>query len=122
MSFLFPAMLAGLAALSIPVVLHLIARQKFPVLDFPTIRLLEGERRTNTLAMRLVDVGQLLLRLLVLALIIVRAVAVEPAGDTQPRDRPRRLGRDDANDRSTQRQGKNHRFRSGQTTGDGVAQ
>ena len=71
MNFLFPAMLAGFAAISIPVVLHLIARQKFPVLDFPTIRLLEGERRTNTLAMRLVDVGQLLLRLLVLALIIL---------------------------------------------------
>jgi hypothetical protein len=71
MSFLFPAMLAGFAALSIPVVLHLIARQKFPVLDFPTIRLLEGERRTNTLALRLVDVPQLLLRLLVLALLIL---------------------------------------------------
>ncbi len=71
MSFLFPAMLAGLASLAVPVVLHLIARQKFPVLDFPSIRLLDGERRTNTLAPRLIDVAQLLLRLLVLALLIL---------------------------------------------------
>ena len=71
MNILFPAMLAGLLSLAIPVVLHLIARQKFPVIDFPTIRLLEGERRTNTLAPRLVDVPQLLLRLLVLLLIIL---------------------------------------------------
>ena len=71
MSFLFPAMLAGLASLALPVVLHLIARQKFPVLHFPTIRLLEGERRANTLAPRLVDVWQLILRLLVLLLIVL---------------------------------------------------
>src|SRR5204863_3478657 len=71
MTALFPAMLAGLAALAVPVVLHLIARQRFPVLDFPSIRLLRGERRTNTLAPRLVDVGQLLLRLLVLLLIVL---------------------------------------------------
>lgn len=71
MSFLFPAMLAGLASLAVPIVLHLIARQRFPVLDFPSIRLLQGEHRTNTLAPRLVDVMQLLLRLLVLALLVL---------------------------------------------------
>jgi len=71
MTALFPLMLAGLASLALPVVLHLIARQKFPVQDFPTIRLLEGERRSNTLAPRLVDVPQLLLRLLVLMLIVL---------------------------------------------------
>src|ERR1700722_3250717 len=71
MSFLFPAMLAGLASLALPVILHLIARQKFPVMDFPSIRLLQGENRTNTLAPKLVDIVQLLLRLLVLALIVL---------------------------------------------------
>lgn len=71
MNALFPAMLAGLASLALPIVLHLIARQRFPVQDFPTIRLLEGERRTNTLAPRLVDVPQLLIRLFLLLLIIL---------------------------------------------------
>ena len=72
MNFLFPAMLAGLASLSLPVILHLIARQRFPVLDFPTIRLLQGENRTNTLAQSWSTFSQtLLLRLLVLTLLIL---------------------------------------------------
>ena len=50
---LFPWMLAGLGSLALPVILHLIARQKFPVMDFPSIRLLQGENRTNTLALTL---------------------------------------------------------------------
>ncbi|MGD0094463.1 MAG: BatA domain-containing protein, partial [Planctomycetota bacterium] len=71
MSLLAPAMLAGAAALAIPVVLHLIARHRFPVRDFPTIRLLQYERRTNVFAWKLVDLRQLLLRLLVLALLVL---------------------------------------------------
>lgn len=71
MSFLFPAMLVGLAGLSIPVILHLIARHKYPVQDFPTISLLRYERRDNAFARRLVDPWQLLLRLLVLALLVL---------------------------------------------------
>jgi hypothetical protein len=69
MSFLYPAMLAGLAGLAVPVILHLIARHKFPVRDFPSVRLLREERRTNVFAWRLVDPLQLLLRLLVLRLL-----------------------------------------------------
>ena len=66
MSLLFPAMLAGLAALAVPVIIHLIARHRFPVLDFPSIRLLQRDERANVFAPRLVDKAQLLLRLLVL--------------------------------------------------------
>lgn len=71
MSFLYPAMLAGLAALAAPIALHLIAKHRFPIHDFPSIRLLQADIKTNVFAPRLVDVGQLLLRLLVLALIVL---------------------------------------------------
>ncbi len=71
MSFLFPAMLAGFAALAVPTIIHLIARHKYPVLNFPSLRLLRYERRDNAFANRLVDPLQLLLRLLVLALLVL---------------------------------------------------
>src|SRR2546421_5872802 len=71
MNFLFPAMLAGLAGLGIPIALHLIAKHKFPVRDFPTLRLLLRDERTNVFAPRLIDPWQLLLRLLVLALLVL---------------------------------------------------
>jgi len=71
MSFLFPAMLAGLAGLAIPVVIHLIARHRYQVQEFPSLRLLEPDERSNVFAMRLVDAGQLLLRLLVLLLLVL---------------------------------------------------
>lgn len=71
MSFLFPAMLAGLAGLLIPIALHLIARHRFPVKDFPSIRLLHREERSNVFALKLVVVPQLLLRLLVLLLLVL---------------------------------------------------
>lgn len=71
MAFLFPTMLAGLFGLGVPIALHLIARHKFPVKDFPTLRLLLRDERTNTFAARLIDPIQLLLRLLVLALLVL---------------------------------------------------
>ena len=71
MNFLFYGMLAGLAGLAIPTAIHLIARQKYPIQNFPTIRLLRIERRDNTFASRLVDPWQLLLRLIVLTLLVL---------------------------------------------------
>ncbi|MBI2193761.1 MAG: BatA domain-containing protein [Planctomycetes bacterium] len=71
MSFLFPVMLAGLAGLGVPAILHLIARQRFPVLPFPSLRFLQQEERTNVFAWKLVDPWQLLLRLLVLLLLVL---------------------------------------------------
>lgn len=76
MSLLFPAMLAGLAALGIPFALHLIAKHKFPVRDFPTLRLLMRDERTNVFAPRLIDPWQLLLRLLVLTLLVLAMARV----------------------------------------------
>jgi len=79
MSVLFPAMLAGLLALGIPVLLHLIARHRYQVQDFPSLRLLRADERTNVFALRLIDVGQLLLRLLVLlALVLAMARLFAP--------------------------------------------
>ena len=63
-------MLAGLAGLAVPILLHLIARHRFPVQDFPTIRLLAREKHTNVFAPKLIDPLQLLLRLLVVALLV----------------------------------------------------
>ncbi|MBM4033118.1 MAG: VWA domain-containing protein [Planctomycetes bacterium] len=71
MGLLFPGMLLGLVGLAIPVALHLIARHKYQVQEFPSIQLLRADERTNVFAMRLVDVGQLLLRLAVLALLVL---------------------------------------------------
>jgi hypothetical protein len=90
MSFLYPAMLAGLVGLAVPVILHLIARQRFPVQDFPSIRLLYGEKRSNVFAPKLVDVLQLLMRLLVLLLLVV-AMARLFASGLSSRPAPRNL-------------------------------
>lgn len=88
MNLLAPAMLAGAAALAVPVVLHLIARHRFPVQDFPTIRLLQYERRTNVFAWKLVDVKQLVLRLLVLALLVLAMARLfSPSLSSQPAPR-----------------------------------
>ncbi|HUT35138.1 MAG TPA: BatA domain-containing protein [Planctomycetota bacterium] len=89
MSLLFPAMLLGLVGLAIPVALHLIARHKYQVLEFPSLRLLQADERSNVFAMRLVDVGQLLLRLLVLALLVLamaRLFASCATGSRAPRN------------------------------------
>ena len=69
MNFLNPIMLAGLIGLAVPIAIHMIARHRFPVRDFPAIRLLRIERRDNIFARRLVDPLQLLNRLLILALL-----------------------------------------------------
>ena len=71
MNFLFPAMLAGLLGAGVPIALHLIAKHRFPVQEFPTIRLLRKDLRTNVFAPKLVDLPQLLLRLLVLLLLVL---------------------------------------------------
>lgn len=90
MTLLYGAMLAGLAALAVPVILHLIAKQRFTVQDLPTIRLLEAQQRSNVLAPRLVDRWQLLLRLL-LVLLAVLAMARWYAGWSPGSEAPRNM-------------------------------
>ncbi len=64
-------MLIGASALLAPIIIHLIARHRYPVKDFPSIYLLRYERRDNAFARRLIDPLQLLLRLIVLALLVL---------------------------------------------------
>ncbi|MBS3764448.1 MAG: BatA domain-containing protein, partial [Planctomycetes bacterium] len=85
MNFLFPAMLAGIAGIAVPVLLHLIARHRFPVQDFPSIRLLQAEKRSNVFAFKLVDKAQLLLRALVLLLL---ALAMARPFLDSPQEKP----------------------------------
>lgn len=81
MGFLYPGMLAGLLGLSVPVILHLIARHRFPVIGFPSIRFIRKDDRTNVLAAKLIDIPQLLLRLLVLFLLVLTmSRCVSPSG------------------------------------------
>ncbi|MDP6507362.1 MAG: BatA domain-containing protein, partial [Planctomycetota bacterium] len=70
MSFLYASMLAGFSGLAAPIIIHLIARNKFPVQEFPGTWLLRAEKRDNVFAARLVDPLQLLIRLLVIALLV----------------------------------------------------
>ena len=87
MSFLFPAMLAGLLGMSVPIALHLIAKHKFPIRDFPTLRLLTKNQRTNQFAMKLIDPLQLLLRLLTLALLVLAMSRLFSPADPAPAPR-----------------------------------
>jgi hypothetical protein len=67
MSFVFPILLGGLALLAVPVLIHLIRRQKPRTLPFPAFRFLLQRHRTNLRKMRLRHWLLLALRLLVLA-------------------------------------------------------
>ena len=70
MTLLNATMLIVAGALAVPIILHLIHRQEFPVVHVPTTRFLDVTRRSNVLHLRLVDVVQLLLRLGVLAFLV----------------------------------------------------
>lgn len=87
MTFLFPAMLAGLLGMSVPIALHLIAKHKFPIRDFPTLRLLTKDQRTNQFAMKLIDPLQLLLRLAVLAVLVLAMARLFLPADPAPAPR-----------------------------------
>jgi hypothetical protein len=69
MSFVFPILLSGLALLAVPVLIHLIRRQKPRTLPFPAFRFLLQRHRTNLRKLRLRHWLLLTLRLLVLAAI-----------------------------------------------------
>lgn len=62
-------LLGGLVLLGIPILVHLIMRQKPKVLPFPAFRFLVQKRRTNQRRLRLQHIFLLLLRMLVIALL-----------------------------------------------------
>jgi hypothetical protein len=67
MTLVFPILLGGLALLAVPVLIHLIMRQKPKTLQFPAFRFLLQRHRTNLRKLRLRHLLLLVLRLLVLA-------------------------------------------------------
>jgi len=69
MTFVFPVILGGLAVIGIPVLIHLIMRQKPKVLPFPAFRFLVKRHRTNLRKLRLRHLLLLALRVLILAAI-----------------------------------------------------
>src|SRR3954463_638336 len=71
MNFLFPAFLVGLAALAVPVVLHLRHREKDKPQIFPSLMFLEQLPIRTAERRRITDWPLLLLRALALALLVM---------------------------------------------------
>src|SRR5438067_9183479 len=69
MTFVHPALLAGLLFVGLPVLLHLLMRQKPKHLLFPAFRFLQQKAKTNQRKIRLRHLLLLLLRMLLIALI-----------------------------------------------------
>src|SRR5438445_6749885 len=70
MSFLSPALLLGLAALAIPVIIHLIQREKKRVVEFPSLMFLRRIPYQSVRRRRIRHWALLMLRLAALALIV----------------------------------------------------
>ena len=69
MSFLNPIMLAGLAAISVPIIIHLLNRRKFHKVVWAAMRFLQNAVEQNQRRMRVEDMILLALRCLLLALL-----------------------------------------------------
>src|SRR5262245_21052431 len=67
--FIHPLLLGGLAAVGLPIVLHLLMRQKPKHLLFPAFRFLQQRAKTNQRKIRLRHLILLLLRITLIALI-----------------------------------------------------
>ena len=87
MSFLFPLFLVGAAAVAVPIVLHLMRRERMPRLPFSDLRFL---RRTTTVHARRRRLRELLLLALrVTALLLLTVAFARPYLDsTAPTDQP----------------------------------
>lgn len=69
MSFLNPLLLAGLAAVSVPIIIHLLNRRKFRKVTWAAMRFLQNAIEQNQRRMRVEDMILLALRCLLVALI-----------------------------------------------------
>ena len=69
MGFLAPALLAGLAALAVPIIVHLLMRERHTVVEFPSLMFLRKIPQQTTSRKRLRHPWLLLLRCLALALL-----------------------------------------------------
>ena len=71
MSFLNPIMLAGLVAVSVPIIIHLLNRRRFQKVVWAAMRFLKLSVEQNQRRMKIEDLILLLLRCLLLALLAV---------------------------------------------------
>ena len=67
MSILNLVALAGLAFLAVPILIHLIHRQRYPRVRFSTLRFFDRTRKHNVIQRRLIDIILLMLRLAAVA-------------------------------------------------------
>lgn len=74
-SFLHPALLAGLVAAAIPILLHLIARRSPPTVAFPAVRYLVDTRREHHNRLRIQHWLLLLVRTLLIVAVVLAAAA-----------------------------------------------
>src|SRR5438552_621365 len=77
MTFIHPLLLGGLLLIGIPVLIHLIMRQKPKHLLFPAFRFLLQRHRTNQRKLRLRHLVLLALRMLLIAIICFALVRPE---------------------------------------------
>ncbi len=75
MTFVFPILLGGLVLAGVPVLLHLIMRQKPKTLHFPAFRFLVQRQRTN---LRKLQLRHLLLLAMRILLIVLLCLALGP--------------------------------------------
>src|SRR5512134_2626940 len=69
MSFLNPIMLFGIAAVSIPIIIHLLNRRRFQKVVWAAMRFIQASVEKNQKRMRIEDMILLALRCLLLALL-----------------------------------------------------
>ena len=70
MNFLAPAFLAGLAAIAVPVIIHLIHRERRVVVEFPSLMFLQRIPYRSVRRQKLRHILLLVLRCLALALLV----------------------------------------------------
>jgi hypothetical protein len=84
MTFVHPLLLGGLALVGIPVLIHLLMRQKPKRLPFPAFRFLLQKHRTNQTRLRLRHLLLLLLRMAVIAALCLALVRPAITGGVLP--------------------------------------
>ncbi len=81
MTFVFPILLGGLGLLLVPVLIHLIFRQKPRRLKFPAFRFLMQRSKTNLRKLQLRHLLLLVMRMLLLALVCLALARPKVSGD-----------------------------------------
>lgn len=82
MTFLHSGLLAALALTAVPVLLHLLLRQKPKRIDFPALRLVQSRTKRSTKRLRLRHLSLLALRVLLIAgMVFAAARPLLPAAD-----------------------------------------